>query len=158
VNEKNRNIAHPEMLAFRGTRTRQQKTWDLCDKSGIRHTQVRGQALVERHMSGKVFNLIPDLELRQGVRRVIADTKWKLIDESDRRNRYNISQSDIYQLFAYSRKYLADHDDRRVVLIYPRTDSFRQPLEPFWYKEGEEVLYVLPYDLEHDELDLSVLG
>jgi len=39
VNEKNGNIAHPEMLAFRGTRTRLQKPQDLCDKSGIRHTQ-----------------------------------------------------------------------------------------------------------------------
>lgn len=128
----------------------------LLDGWHIR-TQVRGQALIERHVGGKLFNLIPDLELRQGKRRVIADTKWKLLDESDRRNRYNISQPDIYQLFAYSRKYLADHVDRCVMLIYPRTDYFQRPLEPFWYKEGEEVLYVLPYDLETDEIDFSAL-
>jgi 5-methylcytosine-specific restriction enzyme subunit McrC len=126
---------------------------NLLDGWRVR-TQVRGQALVERHVGGKIFRLIPDIELRRGDQRVIADTKWKLLDESDRRNRYNISQPDIYQLFAYLRKYLAHLDNRRVVLIYPRTETFQGPLEPFWYKEGKEVLYVLPYDLENDQIEL----
>ena len=116
------------------------------------NTQVRGRALVEKHLGKKFFNLIPDLELCQGQERVIGDIKWKLLDQNDRKNNYGISQADIYQLFAYSRKYLATQRQRKVILIYPRTDSFNIPLRPFWYQENEEVLYVLPYDLDEDRL------
>ena len=119
-------------------------------------TQIRGQALIEKHRGSKIFALIPDIELRRGQERVVADTKWKLLDQRSRPNKYGISQADIYQLFAYSRKYLATQEQRRVILIYPRTDSFNQPLEPFWFEENkdenEDVLYVLPYDLEDERL------
>ena len=115
-------------------------------------TQVRGQALVEKHRKRKIFGLIPDLELRRGRERVVADTKWKLLDQNDRSNKYGISQTDIYQLFAYSRKYLATQAQRRVILIYPRSVSFYEPLEPFWFEKNKDVLYVLPYDLDEDEL------
>ena len=74
------------------------------------------------------------------------------MDESDRRDNYGISQSDVYQLFAYSPRYLAEQARQRVVLIYPRTNSFQKPLRPFWYRQDHEVLYVLPYDLETDQL------
>ena len=86
-------------------------------------TQIRGQALIEKHRGSKIFALIPDIELRRGQERVVADTKWKLLDQRSRPNKYGISQADIYQLFAYSRKYLATQEQRRVILIYPRTDS-----------------------------------
>jgi 5-methylcytosine-specific restriction enzyme subunit McrC len=114
--------------------------------------QVGGQALVEDHIGRRMFNLRPDLELRRGRHRVIADTKWKLLDGAQRAHRYGISQADIYQLFAYSRKFLRDQELREVYLIYPKTDAFRSPLAPFWYREQREVLFVLPYDLETDEL------
>lgn len=39
-----------------------------------------------------------------------------------------------------------------MVLIYPRTEEFIQPLDRFWFRESDEVLYVVPYDLEADEL------
>ena len=113
---------------------------------------MRGKALVEKHLGKKFFNLIPDLDLRQGQERAIGDIKWKLLDQDDPKNKYGISQTDIYQLFAYSRKYLATQRQRKVILIYPRTDNFNVPLRPFWYQENEEVLYVLPYDLDEDRL------
>ena len=115
-------------------------------------TQVSGHALVESHGERSMFRLIPDLALRRGNEVVIADTKWKLLDSADRANKYGISQADIYQLFAYSKKYLRDQDRREVYLIYPMTDSFRVPLKPFWYSRDREALWVLPFDLENDEL------
>jgi 5-methylcytosine-specific restriction enzyme subunit McrC len=114
--------------------------------------RVRGKALVEEHLGRRMFSLIPDLELSRGARRIIADTKWKLLNQGERSNKYRISQSDIYQLFAYAKKYLYGQERREVYLIYPRTDFFREPLRPFWYQTEREVLYVLPYDLEKDYL------
>ena len=116
--------------------------------------QVWGQALVDEHLGRKMFNLSPDIVFTQGQSRVIADTKWKLIDEGNRSDKYGISQADIYQLFGYSRKYLEQQDYREVILIYPASDTFTEPLEPFWYRESSEVLYVVPYDLNSERLIL----
>ena len=118
-------------------------------------TQVGGHALVESHGERSIFGLRPDLALRQGDLMVIADTKWKLLDGADRANKYGISQADIYQLFAYAKKYLRDQNRREVYLIYPMTDSFQSPLKPFWYSRDREVLWVLPFDIERDVLVLD---
>jgi 5-methylcytosine-specific restriction enzyme subunit McrC len=115
-------------------------------------TQVGGQALVERHKDGKMFRLRPDIELRKGTTRLIADTKWKLIDQKDKSHNYKISQADIYQLFGYLEKYLAEQVIKEVYLIYPLSDSFNQPLESFWYSEPDERLHVLPFDLMKEQL------
>lgn len=116
--------------------------------------QATGKALVDDHRGNRMFNLIPDLLFIQEPRRVIGDTKWKLINSSDRGKKYGISQPDIYQLFGYSRKYLKDQKFREVLLIYPLSDTFLQPLQPFWYTEKTEVLYVIPYDLDNEMLIL----
>ncbi len=114
--------------------------------------QVRRHSLIESHAGNRVFGLIPDLELVKGKDRLVADTKWKLIDQKDRANNYRISQGDVYQLFAYAKKYMATQPLKRVILIYPRSDEFDKPLDPFWFQERAEVLYVVPYDLDADEL------
>jgi len=114
------------------------------------HTQVGGQALIERHKGGKMFRLRPDLELRRGELRLIADTKWKLIDQTDKSKNYKISQADIYQLFGYLKKYLPDQNLKEVYLIYPLTDAFTEALQPFWYSKPGEKLLVVPYDLDQE--------
>ena len=46
------------------------------------------------------------------------DTKWKQLNSNPSSN-YGISQSDMYQMYAYQKKYGAEH----VTLIYPRTEQ-----------------------------------
>ena len=118
-------------------------------------SQVSRQSLVEEHMGSKWFRLNPDLEFRQTKRKMIGDAKWKIIDQHDRISKYQISQSDMYQLFAYAKKYLKAQPIKQVILIYPRTDRFQVPLEPFWFRHDDEVLYVLPFDLEQERLITS---
>ena len=118
-------------------------------------TQVRSRSLVERHRGKMIFRLQPDLKFIQRKDRMIGDTKWKLIDQDDRANNYKIAQADVYQLFAYAKKYLANQPIKKVMLIYPRTDHFDRPLDVFWYQRDHEALYVLPYDLERDTLITS---
>ena len=81
-------------------------------------------------------------------------TKWKLINQANRSDKYGISQADIYQLFGYTKKYLENQQQREVLLVYPASDTFTDPLEPFWYRKGHEVLYVVPYDLDNETLIL----
>ncbi len=60
------------------------------------------------------FNLIPDIVLRNGNRTIILDTKWKNLI-NDKSKNYGISQGDMYQMFAYAKKYNA----KEVWLLYP---------------------------------------
>jgi 5-methylcytosine-specific restriction enzyme subunit McrC len=102
-----------------------------------------------------MFLLKPDLSLeRHGKIVRILDTKWKVINTiaADAwRTKFGMSQADIYQVFAYGRKYLTDEPDKNVCLIYPKTRVFPKPLEHFEI-EHDLRLHVLPFDIERGEL------
>lgn len=66
---------------------------------------------------GKKFQLRPDIVIRNHSEIVIMDTKWKVL--SDRKANYGISQADMYQMYAYQKKYGASS----VTLLYPLTDK-----------------------------------
>jgi len=65
----------------------------------------------------RAFALRPDLVLESGGHTVVLDTKWKLLSDNARNS--GISQSDMYQMYAYSKKYDAD----KIVLLYPYSDA-----------------------------------
>lgn len=108
-------------------------------------TQLNSRHLVQNHKNRKFFVLKPDLELVREGRRIIADTKWKLVNQN--RNRYGISREDLYQIFAYGHKYFRSDTSKDVFLIYPKTDNFSAPLESFEF-EKEFTLRVLPFDIQ----------
>ena len=108
--------------------------------------QDKGHYLVERHKEGRKFRIRPDIVVR-GKRTIVLDTKWKVIDQGKASNNYEISQYDMYQLFAYGKKY-QDHQapPPLLVLLYPKHERFTQPLGDFDYGNGL-VLKVIPVDL-----------
>lgn len=115
--------------------------------------QIRGESLAS-HNGQNWFKLRPDIAIyNNGKLALIADTKWKMINENlgTSKDKYNLAQSDMYQLFAYGEKYL--NGQGALVLIYPRSKNFLRALPPFEFKSGL-VLRVLPYDLDEDEMDL----
>ena len=90
----------------------------------------------------KAFLLKPDLAVFENINDknpvAILDTKWKLIDESKiyengvNDPKSSISQSDMYQMFAYGHKYLGGKG--KLVLIYPAWEKFNSQmtgLHPF---------------------------
>lgn len=125
------------------------------DEGDVLKTQSSKHSLVEDHAGSKIFNLRPDLMVMRGNEPVwVMDTKWKLIDASDRRNKYGISQADMYQLYAYGHKYLKSNEHKKLMLIYPKTDKFKDPLPVFHYEDGFE-LEVVPFDLDSGTLIFS---
>jgi len=66
----------------------------------------------------KKFLMKPDIVVTRsdGVR-FIMDTKWKILSEN--KANYGISQGDMYQMYAYQKKY---DDAKNVTLLYPKTD------------------------------------
>lgn len=113
--------------------------------------QARGQSLV-RHENQDWFALRPDILIRKENKAIVVlDTKWKLIDSrlNDSSSKYQISQSDMYQLFAYGQKYLDGIGD--LYLIYPKHAHFERPLAQFEFAKQLR-LWAVPYDLESDQI------
>jgi 5-methylcytosine-specific restriction enzyme subunit McrC len=117
--------------------------------------QSSSQYLV-RHIGMNWFRLKPDLLVRKnGQDVVVLDTKWKLIDEriANGAAKYGLSQSDFYQLQAYGLSYLDGRGD--VVLVYPKTDHFAEPLPVFEFPKANGLrLWVLPFCLKSRKLHL----
>lgn len=111
-------------------------------------TQARSHHLVQ-HLKQDWFQLRPDMLIRNGdANLLVLDTKWKLLDalKSNAREKYQLSQADFYQLYAYGEHYLNGQGD--IVLIYPKTDAFEQPLPVFSFPKAEGLrLWVLPFCL-----------
>ena len=113
-------------------------------------TQLASQYLV-KYEDKKLFQLKPDLAITENKKLIIIlDTKWKLLNTDSKK--YDLSQNDLYQLFAYGHKYLEGKGD--LVLIYPKTQSFEIPLHPFYYSE-DLTLWVIPFCLENNKLILD---
>lgn len=96
------------------------------------------------------FQLKPDLLIsKDNNSHHIMDTKWKLISFGDSDNNFNISQSDIYQLFAYGHKYLNGCGD--MMLIYPRHHQFETPLACLHLAKDLR-LWTVPFCIETDKM------
>lgn len=115
-------------------------------------TQKHSRYLVDEHAGRPIFALRPDFILSRQDQTVVADAKWKLIDQADRSNNYGISQSDMYQLHAYSTKLLKSAKTAEVWLIYPAHQHFKEPLADFELESGQRILRALPFDLESGKL------
>ena len=104
------------------------------------------------HEHEPLFELRPDLLLQQDGRTWVLDAKWKLLDARNQKGKYGLSQADFYQLYAYGQKYLGGQGE--MLLIYPRSEGFQQPMAPFYFSEHLR-LWVVPFDLETDTLCLG---
>ncbi|MET4693620.1 McrC family protein [Endozoicomonas lisbonensis] len=122
--------------------------------------QARSQYLVEFNGS-RWFNLRPDLLIEKSHKPVIVmDTKWKLVNsqKANGSEKMGMSQADFYQMFAYGQKYLNGQGE--LVLIYPKTDAFEEPVA-FSFDFSEHLkLWVVPFDIadgvkDEDRLILS---
>lgn len=82
--------------------------------------QDKGYYLFEEDYR-KIFALRPDIVVtRPDGHKIILDTKWKRLN-SNREANYGISQADMYQMFAYSKKY----ETPDIWLLYPVTEEMK---------------------------------
>ena len=71
----------------------------------------------------KQFALRPDIVLEKNGRVIVMDTKWKKLINNERKN-YGISQADMYQMYAYSKKY----ETEDIWLLYPKNDEISEDI------------------------------
>lgn len=100
--------------------------------------QDRGKHLIEEP---EKFALKPDIVVTcktNPEKIIIADTKWKIIKEEK-----DISQSDMYQLFAYGKKY----NNEVLYLIYPKHGKEQPKLKYQYEKKKSLNLKVFFFDV-----------
>ena len=98
------------------------------------------------------FSLRPDIVIRKNDRVVVLDTKWKSLCDNEAKN-YGISQSDMYQMYAYSKKYQTSE----IYLIYPVNQEMRNH-RPIRFDSGDgTIVNVLLVDVAEIETDLVML-
>jgi 5-methylcytosine-specific restriction enzyme subunit McrC len=101
------------------------------------------------HNGERRFRLEPDFLMENNNQKYVMDAKWKLLDENRIEDKYDIKQSDLYQLFAYGQKYQDGEGD--MLLIYPKHNGFQEPLPPFQFSD-DLFLWVVPFDLQEEQL------
>ena len=97
----------------------------------------------------KRFKLRPDIVLRRGNDLVIMDTKWKVLN-TDRRQNYGISQADMYQMYAYAKKYTEGLNIPEIWLLYPRTNISEQIGERELRSDDGVIVHISFIDLSSD--------
>ena len=97
-----------------------------------------------------VFYMKPDISLRSDNKtEFILDTKWKRINGEGSDSKHGISQADMYQLFAYGKKY----NCKQVALIYPETEQFQEILR---YKFDDKLsLSCFPFNVTDPECSVK---
>lgn len=119
--------------------------------AGTKLSYQASSEFLTQHSNSKMFNLQPDFLITVGNKKWVLDAKWKILDQNNANNHYNLSQQDFYQLFAYGHKYLAEQESQELFLIYPQCKTFNQPLNVFEFSRKMK-LWVLPFDLENSKL------
>lgn len=81
------------------------------------------------------FLMKPDIVIKnKALEQVfVMDTKWKVL--SDAKANYGISQADMYQMYAYQKKYTSEN----VTLLYPLTERVEQDKIRFHSHDGTEI-------------------
>lgn len=112
-------------------------------------TQHKGRYLFEEP---RCFSLRPDIFLKNGTKTVVMDTKWKRLIDNERKN-YGIAQADMYQMYAYSKKYNASD----IWLLYPLTCEMRGHSDIYFRSDDNITVHVFFVDVENIEDSLQVL-
>ncbi|MCY4281565.1 MAG: hypothetical protein OXE03_01400, partial [Gammaproteobacteria bacterium] len=114
------------------------------------------RALAQLNGKDDAFRMKPDISLTESGNNVvyILDTKWKRIDARTDDPKRGISQADMYQLFSYGKKY---DGCKKVALIYPRTDNFKEEEHIYYRFDDELSLYCFPFDVQEPEDSVRAL-
>ena len=108
--------------------------------------------------SPRQFALRPDIVItRENGTRIILDTKWKRLVDVPRIN-YGISQTDMYQMYAYAKKYeTLDYGTPEVWLLYPDNQEMRHHSDISFESDDGVKAQLFFVDVADIEYSLSTL-
>ena len=97
------------------------------------------------------FSLRPDIVVADKMNGLttIMDTKWKLLSLNQKN--YGISQADMYQMYAYYKKYAAN----QVILIYPIFDGVKSLESKICFRSEDGALIRVEF-VDFDNMEVSI--
>jgi len=101
--------------------------------------------VVEEKSLGRVFQLRPDIQLfktDKNTPSLIIDTKYKILESINKKG--GVSQSDLYQMSAYSKKF----NCKNIILLYPQVNQEKKDVK-FIIDESTNV-FIKTIDLSND--------
>ena len=102
-----------------------------------------------------MFQLKPDLQLEGHTTLRVMDTKWKRLEQDNRRDKFGLSQQDFYQMLAYGQTYQKGSGD--MLLIYPKWRGLDRVIGPFLLANAAKQplrLWAVPFDLDIGQIHL----
>ncbi|EHK2304513.1 McrC family protein [Clostridium perfringens] len=131
---------------------------ELLYEETVHMQHSKYKLLIKEETNRGVFKLIPDIVIeKNGIERVIIDTKWKSVESKF--NRHGVKREDLYQMYAYLTRY---KNVSTVILLYPYNERIEgedgEYLES-WYLDEEEHKRVRVYavNLENEKETLKSL-
>ena len=113
-------------------------------------TQDTGRYLLKED-NRNIFSLRPDIVIEDNNgNTIIMDTKWKRLYDSSQEN-YGISQQDMYQMYAYSKKYKANE----VWVLYPRVNELENRIIEF--RDEDTKIHIFFVDVSEIEKSIKKL-
>jgi 5-methylcytosine-specific restriction enzyme subunit McrC len=116
------------------------------------YKQVHGCSLFSHKMGpfGKRYDIRPDIVITKkhskGNEVLICDTKWKIYDDGNAQ----VSQADLYQLFAYANYFSNGSKKVSLALIAPKAARLSEPTRHIYHPPSSNQqfeLWMVPYDL-----------
>ncbi|EAK0804676.1 restriction endonuclease [Campylobacter lari] len=109
----------------------------LANPSENIKTQSSGKYLISKN-DEKCFMLKPDLYIEN---KMILDAKWKIPDDSKDEKKHGISQSDLYQMFAYACKFKI-HDIKLVYPLCERTMKLKSMIKELEFNANKHLAFL----------------
>ncbi|MCW1359982.1 restriction endonuclease [Campylobacter jejuni] len=109
----------------------------LANPSENVKAQSSGKYLISKN-NEKCFMLKPDLYIEN---EMILDTKWKIPDDNEDEKKHGISQSDLYQMFAYACNFKIND----IKLIYPlckRTMELKNKIKELEFNASKHLAFL----------------
>ena len=104
-----------------------------------------------KEQNRNIFSLRPDIVVKNKEGNIIImDTKWKRLYDSAQEN-YGISQGDMYQMYAYSKKYNANE----VWVLYPRVNELENRIIEF--RDEDTKIHIFFVDVSEIEKSIKEL-
>jgi 5-methylcytosine-specific restriction enzyme subunit McrC len=132
-----------------------QKISRLFNPEGVEvSTQDSGYYLFD---DPQKFKLRPDIVLREASGlTTIMDTKWKRLFDNPSKN-YGISQSDMYQMYAYAKKYSTPEHIPAIWLLYPANEEMQNNNELHFDSDDGVRVRLFFVDLVNIDASLELL-
>lgn len=109
-------------------------------------TGQRPQKNLAKLNDHEAFMMKPDISLMEGNRvTFILDAKWKEINANRDYPKHGIEQNDMYQLYAYGKRYRC----KALALVYPQNSAFATELR-YRFHDGLPLI-CLPFDVANPE-------